>query len=396
MPTDNMEQLAGSAASQSSFAASVPQELLIRQEQNLGIVREMVPPQEHIGLKLLAPWLEVATDDVVMDYTRGAASGLAPAVAQDSESETYQNTSDYSGQIRASVMDWRLRDEYTASDVMTYREAKALIEGAQGQGGSFPLTTSSVVEGFAARLLRDTGERRKRLDNRIEWLITQAIDYGGIVMNDGKILVNVDYGRPADQHDEAPGSGTYASNTHDPINDAIAVKEFMFQRHGVNVNRLICSRKFAQTLWKSSKFIPRTGFPASANVDPKYVLDQWGPQGAIDIFKREAEIDLIVTDNIYRTKNHTTGAYTNTRFLREDRAIFLPDEGEISAFDNTELGFGKTLTSPHPMGNWQPGFYSWEIEKMDPWAHIVGTGVKAFPVFPHMELTYTWQLTLPS
>jgi hypothetical protein len=62
---------------------------------------------------------------------------------------------------------------------------------------------------------------------------------------------------------------------------------------------------------------------------------------------------------------------------------------DVNSFVETEIGFAKTLTSPHPMGNWQPGFYEWERETVDPWGYDVGTGVKAFPVFPHMDLTYT-------
>jgi hypothetical protein len=48
-----------------------------------------------------------------------------------------------------------------------------------------------------------------------------------------------------------------------------------------------------------------------------------------------------------------------------------------------------TLTSPHPEGNWQPGYYEWEDEQRDPWMQVRGTGIKAFPVFPYMEYTYT-------
>jgi hypothetical protein len=53
------------------------------------------------------------------------------------------------------------------------------------------------------------------------------------------------------------------------------------------------------------------------------------------------------------------------------------------------LGFGKTLTSPHPEGNWQSGFYEWERETEDPWGTDRGTGIKAFPVFPYMQYTFT-------
>ena len=47
---------------------------------------------------------------------------------------------------------------------------------------------------------RDTA-RKRRLDNRINWLITQALDFGSIVYNDGKIKWSVDYGRPAGQQE---------------------------------------------------------------------------------------------------------------------------------------------------------------------------------------------------
>ena len=44
-----------------------------------------------------------------------------------------------------------------------------------------------------------------------------------------------------------------------------------------------------------------------------------------------------------------------------------------------------------------PGFYAWEKDYgQDPWGYALGTGIKAFPVFPHMELTYNMKVTLPT
>ena len=92
---------------------------------------------------------------------------------------------------------------------------------------------------------------------------------------------------------------------------------------------------------------------------------------------------------MYRTRPIGSNTVTNNRFTPEDTILFLPRAEDLADVDDTEVGFAKTLTSPHPEGNWQPGFYEWEQEKKDPWGQDVGTGIKAFPVFPHLEYTYS-------
>jgi hypothetical protein len=68
---------------------------------------------------------------------------------------------------------------------------------------------------------------------------------------------------------------------------------------------------------------------------------------------------------------------------------------DIAEFDDTQIGFAKTLTSPHPAGNWSSGFYEWEKDYgNDPWGYDVGTGIKAFPIFLHMDLTVSYTSTL--
>lgn len=377
-----------------SFAAGASLDQLVRQEQHLGYIRELTPPEEHIGLQF-APFMDVATDDVVIDYINSTGSGLAPAVAQDAESDLFQDTEDITGQMRASLIDWRLKSVYTSSDVMTYRDMKATAENLNGQGAALPLYVNSVLDGFNTKVARDTARRKLWLDNRIEWLILTAIQSGKIVYNDGKIKFTVDFKRPANQHQVKPLSGTYASDTHDPIGDINAVVEWGFNTLGVVFNRAICSRKFLNTLYKSAKFGPRTGFPAGANVDPNYVLDGWGPQVATDIVQRETGVQFIVNDNIFRARNMQTGVVTNTRYIPEDEVIFLPSEESIALVDGTGIGFAKTLTSPHPMGNFTSGFYTWEAEQTDPWQHVIGSGIKAFPVFPFMNKTFSWKVTLP-
>lgn len=394
-PSGSSLLLAGPAAGVSSFAAALPQNMIVAQEVNLGIVRDLAPPENHIGLSI-APWLSVASDDVVFDYVRGSSTGLAPARAEDAESELWQTDEFYSGRGSASVIDWALKNHYTASDVSRFRELQRIIELTNGQGGSFPLTVNSITEGFEARVTRDTVERRRMLDNRIEWLIMTGLSAGVIEYNDGRIKFRVDYKRPVDQHDQAPKSGTYASDSHDPIGDILDVQQKIYDKFGVTLRKAIVSRKYLNSLYKSSRFRVLAGFnPGTLDAaDMPYAMPGWGPSSAIDIVQRETGVQFIEHEAVLRTRALGSKTFVNTRYTPEDQVIFLPDESELAAYDNTEIGFAKTLTSPHPMANWQTGFYSWERETTDPWGQDIGTGVKAWPVFPHLELTYTMRVTL--
>ena len=380
---------------QAQFNLPLPQDRIIAEETNLGLIRALEPPENHIGLQF-APWMEVPTDDVVFDYARGAGTGLAPARAEDAESELWQTDEYTGGQGRASVIDWALKNHYTASDVMQYRGFLETLEGAR-DSGNFPFYIRSITDGFAARMAREAAERRRRLDNRIEWLITTGLSEGKIVYDDGAISFTADYGRPADQHDIAPRSGAYNGTSHDPINDVIADVQAMKDRYGIDIDRAICSRKFLNSLFRSSKFLPLTGFLPSQGIgssDLPYLAPGFGPAAAVAIVERETGVKFIEHDAVYRSKVYGENKFVQKRFIPENRVIFLPNEAQINEYNNTELGFGRTLTSPHPMGNFTPGFYAWEQETTDPWGHDVGTGVKAFPVFPVMETTFTWQVEL--
>lgn len=378
-------------------AALAPLDRLVRKEVALGQIRDIEPPTTHIGLATIAPWLEVASDDVIFDYVTVDTDGLAPARAEDSESELARKDDYVTGQGRASIVDWAIKDHYTASDVSRYREYLRLAELAAG--GSFPLTVNSMTEDFASKLARDEARRRRKLDNRIEWLIMQGLSAGTIAYNDGKIKFSVDFGRPASQQAQAPASGTYASDTHDPINDIIAVQQHMSDAEGVDITRAIVSKKFLFRAAQSSKFGLRAGYVPDGSggvsiVDPRYLIDGYGPEYAINMLKNATGIDFIVYDSVYRTRALGSTSVVNNRFIPENRVIFLPSEETLSEFDDTQIGFAKTLTAPHPEGNWSAGFYEWERETVDPWGADRGTGVKAFPVFLHLDKTYTWNVTL--
>lgn len=366
---------------------------LVRKEVALGVIREILPPTQHIGLNVVAPWLEVESDDVIFDYAKDLqVDGLAPARAEDAESELAQKDEAFVGIGRAAVIDWAVKDHYTASDVSRYREALIIAEQTRGNL-SLPLTIDRMVDGFQAKMARDTARRRRKMDNRIEWLIMTAIETGGITYNDGRIKFTVDYQRPADQTDEAPAGGLWSLTTSDPIRAILAMQEFMYNRYGVRMTRGITSRRVLNSILNSDRFAARSGMAGGTGalpIDPRYLIDGWGPAAAQAVLERATGMTFIEYDAVYRTRPLGSTTVTNNRFLSDNKIFFIPDDGDIDEIaGESEIGFARTLTSPHPEGNWTPGFYEWERETVDPWGRDMGTGVKAFPVFPHMDLTYS-------
>lgn len=380
------------------------QDRLVRKEVALGVIREIVPPTSHIGLSLV-PWLEVQSDDVIFDYAKGLTDGLAPARAEDAESELAQKDEFYVSQGRASVIDWALKDRYSASDVTRYREFLAMAEQVRDTN-AFPLTMTSMLEDWQVKLARHTALRRRKLDNRIEWMIMTGFETGGMTYNDGRVKFTVDWGRPVLQQTAATtaapafyaggvanlaASVFWGTANSDPIRDILRVQEYMYDLYGVRITRAITSRKALNAIIGSDKFTARSGL-VGTGVDPRYLIDGWGPQAALDVVKAQTGLDFIEYDSVYRTRPIGSQTVTANRFLNEKVVIFLPDAGDVAEFDDTEIGFARMLTSPHPEGNWAPGFYEWERETVDPWGYDVGTGVKAFPVFGHMELTGSMQV----
>lgn len=383
------------------WVVAQPLDRLIRKEVALGVIREIVKPEDHLGLSLF-PWYEVPSDDYIFSYVKGLTTGLAPATAESAESELAQKDSGLAGQGRASMIDWRLKDHYEADDVQRFLDLAMLAEsGALGPGG-LPNSLQGTLNQFPQKVAQDTGERRRRLDNRAEWLLMQSLSTGGVAYNDGNIKFAVDWERPADQQAEAPASGTYALTSHDPIGDINKIKRLMYNRYGIKITRAICSNKFLLSLGNSDRFILRAGMgPASTSgltqADIPYLINGWGPQVAIDIVKAQTGVEFIEYDSGYRSKpDFSNAAPTFNRFLPEDRVIFLPDDASIREFDSSPIGFGKMMTSPHTMGNGAAGFYDWEQSTTDPWGRNIGTGVKMFPLFPHMELSYTMDVELPA
>lgn len=380
---------------------------LVRKEVALGAIRDIQPPQNHIGLTI-APFLEVGSDDVIFDYLKGGLQeGLAPARAEDAEAELAQKDELTYGQGKASIIDWALKDKYTASDVTRYREDLILQQAAQGLSTQLQLNfTGRTVADFERRLAREDRLRRKKLDNRLEWLTMTALQDGSIAYNDGKIKFTVDYKRPADQQNVTPDSGLWdptTNNDFDPIGDVLSYNEAFYNKYGIYLRRAIVSRVILNSFYKSTKFRDAWAFRGGitglddaslANFDPNYMATGYGPAGARALFAAQTGLDVIEYDSVYQTRPIGSTTVTNQRFVSDDVMILLPSQEDLTSLgiDDTEIGFGKMLTSPHPEGNWSPGWYEWEDETKDPWMHVRGTGIKAFPVFPYMKYTAVFKV----
>lgn len=376
--------------------AQLPQDRLVRKEVALGVIREIPPPTDHIGTALIAPFKDVESDDVIFSYVMPEVDGLAPARAEDSEAELAQKD-DSVGTGRASIIDWALKDHYDPSDVSRYREYLRLAELAAG-GGSFPLTIGRIQEDFPARLARHDRTRRRKLDNRIEWLIMSALETGVITYNDGKIKFSVDFQRPAGQTKQAPSGGLWSLTASDPLGDFFDVDEFMYTTYGFHFSDAggglaVGSRKAWMSLLNSDRWAARSGLAGATGgvpIDPRYLIDGWGLSAVMEVFARQTGIKPVVYDAVYRTRAIGSTNTVNNRFLSDKDILFLPPQAVIDELSDTEIGFAKTLTSPHPEGNWTSGYYEWEKDTgPDPWGLDRGTGLKAFPVLPHLEYTYS-------
>jgi Phage major capsid protein E len=366
---------------------------LVRKEVALGAIREAPLPEEHAGLQLVAPWMDVATDDVIFEYIKGGLQdGLAPARAEDAEAELAQKDEFLAGQGRAALIDWSLKDKYTASDVTRYREDLFIQQQLQGVQSQLQLNFQGrTTEDFQRRLARHDALRKRKLDNRIEWLIMSALETGGITYNDGKIKFTVSFGRPAGQQNVAPAGGLWGISASDPIGDILARQTYMDNLYGFHPTQALISKRIANSVWKSSRFLAAVGMPVvggtpNVTLDPNYLgLSGYTPEGAMAIVRNATDVNFTVYDGIYRTRPIGSTTYTNNRFLSDNKVYFYPTNAQLGEIDDTGLGFARTLTSPHPEGNWGTGFYEWEDEQRDPWIHVRGSGVKAFPVFPLME-----------
>lgn len=400
----------GGGGGSSHYTTPIGLDRLVRKEVSLGVIREKPLPEEHIGLRLIAPWLNVESDDVIFDYIKNdSQEGMAPARAEDAEAELAQSDMLSYGQGRAAIIDWSLAHRTSASDVTRYHDNLLIQQATQGLGTNLNLNDPGrMVEQFQRKVAREEAQRMRRLQNRIEWMIvTQALDTGSIAYNDGRIKFSVNFGRPNDQQNVSVKDDTRFVSNHyydedvdfDPIGDFMALNDWMFDTHGVRLHRALTSPKVLNSFWMSNRFIAMAGIVVggtpSTPIDLNYVTSGWNQEAALRKVKEVTGIEFIPYESVYRTRPIGSQTITNTRFFPEGKILFMPSPGDLGEIDDTEIGFAKTLTAPHPEGNWTPGFYEWEQQEVNPWMHVRGTGVKAFPIFPYMKYTFSLQVLTP-
>jgi hypothetical protein len=402
---------AGGDPTQLQNASTIGQDRLVRKEVSLGSIREIDPPMEHMGDEI-APWLPVETDDVIFDYLTVQTDGLAPARAEDAEAELAQKDQTMAGQGRASVIDWSLKDHYDASDVKNAVDLNRVAE--QLRSGVMPLFVRNQLQDWNSRVASDRALRRRKLDNRREKLIMDAVFYNQIAYNDGKIKFTVPFDRPANQSagdatfdrasaDIVDGTWDLTTTSFDPIRFFTELSQWFYDTYGVRLGTAIGSKKIFNRFWVSDKFSQRAGlggvYDGAGQVgapDLLYATTGWSPNAARAVVESSAEIRLREYDAVYRTRPIGSNTVTANRFSPVNRLVLLPRPEDLSEIATTRIGFAKTLTSPHPEGNWTSGFYEWEQSTKDPWGQDVGNGIKMFPVFPHMEYTATVDVLLPA
>ena len=378
--------------------STLPLERLVRKEVSLGAIRAIEPPSNFIGLRL-APFMEVDTDDVTFQYIKDTAQeSMVPARAEDAEAELRQNDDFSYGQGRARIMDWAFKNKYTASDVTRYRDNLRIQQALQGAGVDLRFNeVGRGVDEFQRRVARDDASRRRDIDVRIEWLIMSAMATSKIELNDGKVKFSVDFKRPADQRDVTPEAGKLwtpeNADESDPIGFVKDEIEKIYERTGVRPNRGILSQKIVNDIWRSKRFLAAVGFPILTGepnipLDVNYLsLRGYSAEGALKMLEEATGVTFEIYDAFYRSRPFGSTVTQNVRFVGEDKVILYPSQDLLGEIDDTEIGFAKTLTSPHPEGNFTPGFYEWEDETKDPWMHVRGSGIKAFPIFPYLKYT---------
>lgn len=389
--------------------ASTPLDRLVRKEESLGAIREMDVPREHIGLQL-APFLDVNSDDVIFEYIKGGLQeGLAPARAEDAEAELAQKDELLYGQGRASIIDWSLKDRYSSSDVTRYREDLFLQQRAGGVLSQLNFNAPRRTQAdFEARVARHDALRRRKLDNRLELLIMTGLFTGQIAYNDGKIKFTVNYGRPAGQQDVAPAGGLWSATTADPIGDLLAIQQTARDTYGIELREGIMSTRILNNMWKSTRFLAALGVPIvggtlNAPLDPNYLgLAGYNRAGALAVVEAATGIKFRVYDAYYRSRPIGSTTFTTNRFTDDAQLLLKPTDNLDQAdsrsslltrpIDDLSTSFAATLTSPHPEGNWSSGYYEWEDETRDPWMHVRGSGIKAFPVFPYLEMSWVMRV----
>lgn len=363
----------------------------------IGISREL-PVDQSLIWPRIAPLQSIDTDKFTFEVEVDSSDLMAPAADESAESETYENDT-FFGEGKGSVIDWRVSTRTKPSDITNARAFDEAMRLFSEAGIVPPRLFQNQAAQLSDKLAKDRIERRRQIDFRLEWLVTQALSTGGINYADGKIRFETPFGLPVDQLNQAPASGNLwnVGVDHDPIGDIDAMQEFMYARYDITLDTMVISPESLRKMARSKYFYPRTGLAIPAGIGPRdmsYINPNFGQEEAVRIISQATGITNII---VYDAKRKVKPLGANTRpvpvrFMDEGQVIFFPSVEAAGGLLSTDLGFAKTLTSPHPEGDWASGIYTFEDSGVDPWGRKDGTGIKAMPVFPRIDLSYSMQV----
>ena len=201
----SLPSMAGPVGGQSNHGYPLDYDRVVRKETNLGFIRQLAPPENHLWPTLI-PMMDVPTDDFVFDYIEpDITAGLASARAQDAESELVQHDFWAGGQGRASIMDWANKDTYSATDVVNYRDAQRIVEAMNSSSAQLPTTVNANVNDLPAKMARHAVQRVRRFHNRFEEILTKSLVDSVYSYNDGRMSFTVPWGRPSNARESARG-----------------------------------------------------------------------------------------------------------------------------------------------------------------------------------------------
>jgi len=367
-------------------------------EVALGTVRDLPVDQRFLWPRF-APLLDKPADEFTFQVEVHGSDLMAPAADESAESETYEDDT-FFGEGRGSVIDWRINNRTKPSDVNNARLLEQAMAQYRSTGAVIPTQFQAQAQQYSTKLTRDAIKRRQMLDFRLEWMFTQGLSTGAINYDNGKgFRFQTPFGLPVDQLNQAPASTVLwdAGVDHDPIGDIDAIQEFMNDTYDISVDTMIISPKALRKMVRSKFFYPRTGLAIPAGIGPRdmgYINPNFGEQEAVNIITQATGIRNVV---VYDAKRRVKALGANSRptmerFIPEGQVIFLPSIEAAGDLLGTEIGFAKTITTPHPEGNWSSGFYTFEEEGTDPWGVKHGTGIKAMCIFPAIWLSYSLQV----
>ena len=329
---------------------------IVRKLSNIGGIK--------IGGDFL-PFKEVPTEQTMWDVVR-AASPMAEFRAIDGEAKLSGKKA--FDRAYADLVDIAVKHRFNASDVRKINEGES-IAIADPEGGNRTLAYKMAQEA-KDKVRGQLEDLRNRVDNRVEWMRINALR--GEINYAGEIVFNVDYGIPGDQKGLVPSALWSSYNTSTPLADIQEWQQIVGEATGIFPDTLIISRK---ALFHASQ-------SESINNVLKYTTPVLSIKAAKEYLEDNAEITIVMYDTRYSDENGSA----SYRFLPENAFIMVPSKSQLPE------GVGDTATTGHPLADFEPGYYTWQDTKKDPYGLEVGVGLSAFPRIIHPEAIATGTL----